>query len=353
MNTAIMKARDIIAGYRGPKLRIMEVCGTHTHEIFRLGIRSLLPENVALISGPGCPVCVTPVSYIDEAIFLAEERHVTICTFGDLVRVPGTEKTLADARSRGARIQVVYTPLDAVTYAEEHPREEVVFLSVGFETTTPSACLALKRAEAQDIANFSLLTANKTMPAAYEAMASHTDAYLYPGHVCAITGTSLPETLTKQGISGAVAGFTASELLTALAVILEKSRSGEPFFVNAYPRVVRPAGNPAARALVETYMELCDATWRGLGTLKASGLKIRPAFAPRDARVRFSLPSMSGRENPACHCGAILQGLERPVDCPLYSTACTPDHPVGACMVSREGACSAYYLYGGLGRDFA
>lgn len=353
MNTAIMKARDIIAGYRGPKLCIMEVCGTHTHEIFRLGIRSLLPENVALISGPGCPVCVTPVSYIDEAIFLAEERHATICTFGDLVRVPGTEKTLADARSRGARIQVVYTPLDAVTYAEEHPREEVVFLSVGFETTTPSACLALKRAEAQDIANFSLLTANKTMPAAYEAMASHTDAYLYPGHVCAITGTSLPESLTKQGISGAVAGFTASELLTALAVILEKSRSGEPFFVNAYPRVVRPAGNPAARALVETYMEPCDATWRGLGTLKASGLKIRPAFAPRDARVRFSLPSMSGRENPACHYGAILQGLERPVDCPLYGRTCTPDHPIGACMVSREGACSAYYLYGGLGRDFA
>ena len=353
MNTAIMKARDIIAGYRGPKLRIMEVCGTHTHEIFRLGIRSLLPENVALISGPGCPVCVTPVSYIDEAIFLAEERHATICTFGDLVRVPGTEKTLADARSRGASIQVVYTPLDAVTYAEEHPREEVVFLSVGFETTTPSACLALKRAEAQDIANFSLLTANKTMPAAYEAMASHTDAYLYPGHVCAITGTSLPESLTKQGISGAVAGFTASELLTALAVILEKSRSGEPFFVNAYPRVVRPAGNPAARALVETYMEPCDATWRGLGTLKASGLKIRPAFAPRDARVRFSLPSMSGRENPACHCGAILQGPERPVDCPLYGRACTPDHPIGACMVSRAGACPAYSLYGGLGRNVA
>ena len=353
MNTAIMKARDIIAGYRGSKLRIMEVCGTHTHEIFRLGIRSLLPENVALISGPGCPVCVTPVSYIDEAIFLAEERHATICTFGDLVRVPGTEKTLADARSRGARIQVVYTPLDAVTYAEENPREEVVFLSVGFETTTPSACLALKRVEAQDIANFSLLTANKTMPAAYEAMASHTDAYLYPGHVCAITGTSLPESLTKQGISGAVAGFTASELLTALAVILEKSRSGEPFFVNAYPRVVRPEGNPAARALVAQFMEPCDAEWRGLGVLEASGLQLRAAFAARDARVRFSIPEIAGRERHACHCGAILQGLEKPTDCPLYSTACTPDHPVGACMVSREGACSAYYLYGGLRRDFA
>lgn len=353
MNTAIERARAIITGYRGPKIRIMEVCGTHTHEIFRLGIRSLLPKNVELISGPGCPVCVTPVSYIDEAIFLAEERHATICTFGDLVRVPGTEKTLADARSRGARIQVVYTPLDAVTYAEEHPREEVVFLSVGFETTTPSACLALKRAEAQDIANFSLLTANKTMPAAYEAMASHTDAYLYPGHVCAITGTSLPESLTKQGISGAVAGFTASELLTALAVILEKSRSCKPFFVNAYPRVVRPEGNPAARALVAQFMEPCDAEWRGLGVLEASGLQLRAAFAARDARVRFSIPEIAGRERHACHCGAILQGLEKPTDCPLYSTACTPDHPVGACMVSREGACSAYYLYGGLGRNFA
>ncbi len=353
MNTAIEKARAIITGYRGPKIRIMEVCGTHTHEIFRLGIRSLLPENVELISGPGCPVCVTPVSYIDEAIFLAEERHATICTFGDLVRVPGTEKTLADARSRGARVQVVYTPLDAVAYAKEHPGEEVVFLSVGFETTTPAACLALKRAEAQGLANFSLLTANKTMPAAYEAMASHTDAYLYPGHVCAITGTSLPESLTKQGISGAVAGFTASELLTALAVILEKSRSGEPFFVNAYPRVVRPEGNPAARALVAQFMEPCDAEWRGLGVLETSGLQLRAAFAARDARVRFSIPEIAGRERPACHCGAILQGLEKPTDCPLYSTACTPDHPVGACMVSREGACSAYYLYGELGRDFA
>ena len=353
MNTAIEKARAIITGYRGPKIRIMEVCGTHTHEIFRLGIRSLLPENVELISGPGCPVCVTPVSYIDEAIFLAEERHATICTFGDLVRVPGTAGSLAEARSRGARVQVVYTPLDAVAYAKEHPGEEVVFLSVGFETTTPAACLALKRAEAQGLANFSLLTANKTMPAAYEAMASHTDAYLYPGHVCAITGTSLPEALTQQGISGVVAGFTASELLAALAVILERSRTGKTFFANCYPRVVRPEGNPAARALVAQFMEPCDAAWRGLGVLEASGLQLRAAFAARDARVRFSIPEIAGRERPACHCGAILQGLEKPTDCPLYSTACTPDHPVGACMVSREGACSAYYLYGGLGRNFA
>lgn len=348
MNEAAARDRDIITGYQGQRIRIMEVCGTHTHEIFRLGIRSLLPDTIELISGPGCPVCVTPVSYIDEAIHLAEQCHATICTFGDLVRVPGSEGSLADARSRGARVQIVYTPLDAVTYAAGHPTEEIVFLSVGFETTTPAACLALKHAEAQHIANFSLLTANKTMPAAYRAMASHTDAFLYPGHVCAITGTSLPESLTKEGISGVVAGFTASELLHALAVILEKTYSGSPFFANCYPRVVRPEGNPAAQALVSKYLEPCDAEWRGLGVLKKSGLQLRQTFAARDARKRFALPETEGRANPACRCGTILQGLAKPVDCPLYGKACTPDHPVGACMVSREGACSAYYLYGGL-----
>ncbi len=186
------------------------------------------------------------------------------------------------------------------------------------------------------------------MPAAYTAMASHTDAYLYPGHVCAITGTSLPESLTREGISGVVAVFTAGELLRALATILEKVQAGKHFFANCYPRVVRPEGNPAAQALVATYLEPCDAEWRGLGVLKESGLQLREAFAARDARKRFALPAMTGRSNPACRCGAILQGLARPVDCPLYGKACTPDHPVGACMVSREGACSAYYRYGGL-----
>ena len=189
MNAAAARDRAIITGYRGPKVRIMEVCGTHTHEIFRLGIRSLLPEAVELISGPGCPVCVTPVSYIDEALYLAEKCHATICTFGDLVRVPGTAGTLAEARSRGARVQVIYTPLDAVTYAAEHPEEETVFLSVGFETTTPAACLALRHAEAQRVANFSLLTANKTMPAAYTAMASHTST---PATAAPLRGRACP-----------------------------------------------------------------------------------------------------------------------------------------------------------------
>ncbi|MFV0635822.1 hydrogenase formation protein HypD [Mitsuokella sp. WILCCON 0060] len=343
---AAQRALAIIKNYQGPKIRIMEVCGTHTHEIFRLGIRSLLPQNIELISGPGCPVCVTPVSYIDEAIFLALEKKAVICTFGDLMRVPGTKGNLYDARSQGGKVQIVYTPLDAVTYAAEHPEEEIVFLAVGFETTTPISCLAVKRAAKLGLKNFSLLTANKTMPAAYKAMASHTDAYLYPGHVCAITGTKLPEELTKQGISGVVTGFTASELLTAIAVIIEKSRQGKPFFVNCYPRVVRPEGNPAACALIEEYLEPCDSEWRGLGVLKKSGLQLREKYAAFDARRHFRLPKIEGHANPACRCGEVLQGNIKPMDCPLYGKICKPEHPIGACMVSREGACSAYYRYG-------
>ncbi|MCI6158444.1 MAG: hydrogenase formation protein HypD [Selenomonadaceae bacterium] len=343
------KLRDIVTGYDGPRLRIMEVCGTHTHEIFRLGVRSLLPKTIELISGPGCPVCVTPTSFIDEALYLATERHVTITTFGDLVRVPGTHRSLADARSLGAKVQVVYTPLDAEKYAREHPAEAVVFLSVGFETTTPGACLAVQRAKAAGITNFSLLTANKTMPGAYLAMADACDAYLYPGHVCAIDGTSVPEDLAKRGIaSGVVTGFTAKEILTALAVIIKKTREGKPFFVNAYPRVVRPEGSPAAKKLVASLMEPCDAEWRGLGIIPASGMQLRESYASFDARKKYNIPKMEGHANPACRCGEILQGKCKPPDCPLFGKICTPEHPTGACMVSHEGACSAWYQYGGI-----
>ena len=347
MNEQAQKARTIITGYHGRPLRIMEVCGTHTHEIFRQGIRSLLPEAITLISGPGCPVCVTPTAYIDEALWLALEQHVTICTFGDLVRVPGTSENLADARSKGAKVQVVYTQLDAEAYAVEHPDEQVTFLSVGFETTTPGACLAVKRAAAAGLTNFSLLTANKTMPAAYLAMADSCDAYLYPGHVCAIAGTSVPESLVKKGISGVVTGFTASELLTALATIITKAQSGHPFFANCYPRVVRPEGSPAAQKLVASLMQPCDCEWRGLGVIPASGMELRPEYATYDARQKFRIPPQQGRPNPACRCGDILRGACTPPDCPLFGKVCTPETPVGACMVSHEGACSAWFQYGG------
>ncbi len=346
-NPVKKSAREIIEGYNGKPVRIMEVCGTHTHEIFRLGIRKLLPENVELISGPGCPVCVTPVSFIDEAVYLALEKDVTICTFGDLIRVPGTQMSLAGARSKGAKIRIVYAPDDARQYSAKHPDEQVVFLAVGFETTTPSACLAVKQAKQESLTNFSLLTANKTMPAAYHALKGSADVFLYPGHVNAITGTKLCETLAKtEGISGVVAGFTARELLTALAVALTKFEQGKPFFVNCYPRVVTEEGSPKAQALIKEIMESCDSEWRGLGLIPDSGLKLRAAWQDYDARIKYQIPEIKGKPNPACRCGDVLQGKCKPCDCKVFGTGCTPEHPVGACMVSNEGACSAYYMYG-------
>ena len=337
---------EILSTYDGRPLRIMEVCGTHTHEIFRLGIRKLLPAGVDLISGPGCPVCVTQVGFIDEAIWLAE-HGATITTFGDLVRVPGTRGSLAAARAAGAQVKVVYSPLDAVGYARDHADERVVFLSVGFETTVPAACLAVEQALAEGLDNFYLLTANKTMPNAYAALKGSADVFLYPGHVHAITGTKLCEDLVAQGVSGVLAGFTARELVTALAIAVTKAQSGEPFFVNAYPRVVKPEGAPNAVALINKVMEPCDAEWRGLGVIKGSGLRLKEEYARVDARRALNVPAIEGRANPACRCGDVLRGVCKPSDCPLFGGGCTPQHPVGACMVSGEGACSAYYQYGG------
>ena len=300
-----------------------------------------------MISGPGGPVCVTQVGFIDEAVLLALDHHATVCTFGDLVRVPGTEMSLAGARAKGARVQVVYSPLDAVDYAAGHPEEQVVFLSVGFETTTPASCLAVEQAMERGLTNFSLLTANKTMPSAYQALKGSADVFLYPGHVNAITGTAVCEALTEQGVSGVVTGFTAAEILTALALAIKKSREGKPFFVNAYPRVVTREGSVEARTLMDRLLEPCDTEWRGLGVIPGSGVRLREAYAAYDARKKFALPEIRGRGNPACRCGDVLQGKCRPCDCKVFGTGCTPEHPVGACMVSNEGACSAYYQYGG------
>lgn len=347
MNESIKTAREIVTGYKGRDLRIMEVCGTHTHEIFRLGLRKLLPENVELISGPGCPVCVTPVGFIDEAIWLALEKGCTITTFGDLIRVPGTEMSLAGARAKGAEVRPVYSPLDAVELAKEQPDRQVVFLAVGFETTTPSACAAVHHARKLGLKNFSILTANKTMPNAYHALLHSADAFLYPGHVNAITGNAVCRRLCEEeGVSGVVAGFTASELLTALAVTMTLADKGEPFFRNCYPRVVREEGNPAAQALVAKTMLPCDTEWRGLGVIPQSGMMLREEFAELDARLKYSMPKITGRPNPACRCGEVLQGKCKPSDCPVFGKGCTPLHPVGACMVSDEGACAAYYQYG-------
>ena len=344
-NTAEM--RKFLEEYDGPSVRIMEVCGTHTHEIFRQGIRNFLSPKINLISGPGCPVCVTPAAYIDEAVYLALEKDCTITTFGDLVRVPGNVKSLQQARAEGGKVKVVYSPIDAEKYAKDHPEEQVVFLSVGFETTTPSDVIAVKNAIRDGIDNFALLTANKTMPGAYEAMASSTDAYLYPGHVHAIIGTKLCKDMAEKGVSGTIAGFTGEELLTALSVTVMKLSEGKPFFVNAYPRVVTDEGSPAACALVDKFLKPCDAEWRGIGMIPSSGVELKDEYAAYDARKKHSIPKMDYERKTGCKCGLVLQGKIKPNECPLFGKACNTDHPIGACMVSDEGACSAFYMYGG------
>lgn len=344
----IEEDKSIVTGYSGKPIRIMEVCGTHTHEIFALGIRGILPPAVHLISGPGCPVCVTPSSFIDEAVMLALEKGCTIATFGDLVRVPGSTSSLSGARATGAEVKVVYSPLDAVEYAAEHKEKEVVFLSVGFETTTPASCLAVEHAKKRGIENFSILTANKTMDNAYPALKDSADAFLYPGHVSVMTGTAIYKRLQKQGISGAVAGFTAEEILCALAVIIKEVQKEKPFFSNCYPRVVSEEGNKKAMALVSRIMTPCDAQWRGLGVIEGSGLQLRGEWAEYDARKKFALPHIEGKPNKACRCGDVLRGDIEPRECPLFGKVCTPEHPVGACMVSSEGACAAFYKYGNI-----
>ena len=341
------KSKEIIQQNKTP-IRIMEVCGTHTHEIFRLGIRNLLPESVRLISGPGCPVCVTPENYIDEALFLAIEKKCIIGTFGDLVRVPGSGMSLEKARAQGAEIAVLYTPLDAVTLAEKNSDREIVFLSVGFETTTPAHCLSVLHAKKKNLKNFSILTANKIMDNVYETLKDSTDVFLYPGHVSVITGTGIYDNLKEKNISGVVAGFTAEEILNAIATAIIKFKEGRPFSENAYTSVVKREGNPAAKKIIADTMEICTSTWRGLGEIKDSGLELKDSFAEFDARKKFYIPEIPYKKNPACRCGEILQGKISPVKCPCFGTVCTPRNPVGACMVSSEGTCSAFYKYGAL-----
>lgn len=334
-----------VKNYSGKPIRIMEVCGTHTHENFRLGIRSILPSGIRLISGPGCPVCVTPVSYIDKAVEIAKKGAV-VCTFGDLLRVPGSGGSLYDARALGGRVKMVYSPFDALRFAADNPGEEVVFLSVGFETTTPVICAAALKAYRDGTANFSILAANKTMDNVYQNLAGYTDAFLYPGHVSAITGTSLYGKLKEDGISGVVAGFTALELVSAVSVIADMCSKDAPFFVNCYPRVVRREGNPAAREAVQKMMIPCDAVWRGFGNIKDSGLKLKDRYESVDAGKKFDVSEIYAEEPAGCRCGDVLRGKIEPNECSLYKKRCTPENPCGACMVSSEGACAAYYKYG-------
>ena len=329
---------------------LMEVCGTHTVAIARNGIRSLMPEGCRLASGPGCPVCVTANKDIDTLIALARMPEVTVATFGDMVRVPGSTASLRKVQAAGAKVHVVYSPLDALTFAQEHPETQVVFAGVGFETTTPLVAMAIQRAAALKLENFSVFCAHKNMPGALEAIvnsqATQLDALILPGHVSTIIGTEPYRFLAeKYGIPGVVTGFEPVDVLQGIAMLLRQLHEGRAEIEIAYARGVMPQGNPVAVRAIETVFETCTATWRGLGDIPGSGYRIRDEFARFDAVRRFNPQPEPTQEHKGCKCGDVLRSVMTPDECPLFRTVCTPENPVGPCMVSGEGSCAAYYRY--------
>ena len=331
-------------------IRVMEFCGGHTHAIFRFGLRELLAGAVELRSGPGCPVCVTAAADLDRAIALADVPGVTLATFGDMLRVPGSRGDLQAARARGADVRIVYSPADAVTLARETPRREVIFLGVGFETTAPGVAAALLQAEAGRVPNFSVLSLHKLTPPATRAILEAgevaLEGILGPGHVSAIIGSTAWEFLPRDyGIPVAISGFEPLDLLGAIAALVRAAVRGEPTVSNVYSRGVRAQGNPVAQELLARVFEVGEAEWRGFGVIPASGLALRAEFASRDAARRFPLAVTPSREPPGCRCGEVLRGVIEPPDCALFGRACTPRRPIGPCMVSAEGACAAYYQY--------
>lgn len=353
-------ARDLIAAINrtveeaGRPLNLMEVCGTHTMSIGRYGFRSVMPAGLTLLSGPGCPVCVTANRDIDRAIALARIPDVTVATFGDMMRVPGSSTTLAAEKAAGRDVRMVYSPIDAVDLAERAPERQVVFIAVGFETTAPAIAATVLEAQARGLANFSVFCAHKTTPPALRAIAddpeTKIDGFILPGHVSTITGLAPYRFLVDEfGIPGVVTGFEPVDILTSVELLCRMAARGEARIENAYQRGVSADGNPVARALVDQVFEPCDAVWRGLGTLPSSGLAVRPAFADFDAARRFGeqLDALTEptREPAGCRCGDVLRGAIAPSACPLFGRACTPEHPVGPCMVSSEGSCAAYFRY--------
>lgn len=331
--------------------RVMEICGGQTHAILRFGIDQMLPPGLELVHGPGCPVCVTPVELIDKAIELAFQPGVLLASFGDMLRVPGSRTDLLSARARGARVAAVYSPLDAVRLAEHNPDSRVVFFSVGFETTVPGVALALRRAREKMVFNFSILSAHVLVPPALRAIlgspGNRIQGVLAAGHVCTVEGYEDYEPIAREfGVPIVVTGFEPVDLLLGLLTCVRQLERGQARVENQYARAVRREGNPAARALVREIFEPVDRKWRGIGVIPASGLRLREAWADFDAERRFPLATGEVEESPACIAGLVLQGARRPVECPAFGRECTPERPLGAPMVSSEGACAAYYRYG-------
>ncbi|HPF99988.1 MAG TPA: hydrogenase formation protein HypD [Kiritimatiellia bacterium] len=339
-----------LAARLGRRIQLMEVCGTHTMSAFRSGLRSLLPENVALLSGPGCPVCVTPNHFIDRAVQLATAPDTVVTTFGDMMRVPGSHASLEKARAQGAAVKVVYSPLDALEEARRHPELKVVFLGVGFETTAPTTAWAVQEAR-RSVPNFSVLCAHKTMPEAMAALLRsgevRIDGFLCPGHVSVVIGAGAYRGLVEEfGIPCVITGFEGGDMVRGIEMALRQVVEGRAEVEIQYTRSVTWEGNARARAALADVFEEDDAEWRGLGMIPRSGLKIRHAYAGQDAdRVFAAVPRQPPVEPAGCRCGDVLRGAIAPPQCPLFRKICTPANPVGACMVSSEGTCAAYYKY--------
>jgi hydrogenase expression/formation protein HypD len=336
----------------GRHYKVMEVCGGHTHAIYKHGVEDLLPDEVELVHGPGCPVCVIPMGRQDDAIAIAERPEVTFTTFGDMMRVPATRGSLLDAKARGADVRMVYSPLDALKLARNNPEREVVFFAIGFETTAPSTALTLLRAQADGVRNFSVFANHVTIIPAIRAILDspdlRLDGFIGPGHVSTVIGTRPYRFIAADyGRPVAVSGFEPLDVLQGVYMVLKQLREGRGEVENQYSRVVREEGNPAAlRAIAQTMELRTTFEWRGLGFISQSALKLRPELAELDAELRYDLPGVRVADPKACQCGEVLKGVIKPWECKVFGTACTPDHPIGTCMVSSEGACAAYYNYG-------
>jgi len=330
--------------------RVMEVCGGQTHAIVRFGLDRLIPEGLDLIHGPGCPVCVTPLEQIDRALAIALRPEVIFCSFGDMLRVPGSQGSLLEARAQGADIRIVYSPLDAVALAKELPERQVVFFAVGFETTSPMTAMAAKQAQVLGLANFSMLVAHVLVPPAMEAIlsspANKVQGFLAAGHVCTVAGFMEYEPLArKYRVPIVVTGFEPLDIFQGLVMLVRQLEQGRCEVENQYARSARASGNQAAIALVREVFEPCDRQWRGIGPIPSSGLRFREAYSSLDAEQRFQVAGVVAAEPKECLAGEVLQGLRKPHQCPAFGTLCTPDNPLGAPMVSSEGACAAYHRY--------
>lgn len=351
--TEIARSAENLAHFREKPVTVMEVCGGHTHTIFRYGLKDRLPDTIEFAHGPGCPVCVLPMGRIDDAITLAQRPEVILTTFGDALRVPGAQGSLLQARAAGADIRMVYSPLDALELARKNPTREVIFFALGFETTAPSTALTVLRAAREGIKNFSLLCQHILIVPTLRALLMQpdftVDGFIGPGHVAMVTGTQpydfVASTFHRPFV---VAGFEPLDILQSLLMVLRQLERGQAMVENQYARVVPPDGNPAAQtAMRQVYETRADSAWRGLGTIAFSGLQLRPAWRAFDAEHRFTLTPHSVPDPASARCGAVLTGRIRPTECPAFGQDCTPDAPLGALMVSSEGACAACYDYEG------